>query len=215
MARSINDIYNFMRFIVNKQRGVFLTIPQAMDALDTGQLDAVETWFASYGETQQIHDAIRKLRVYQPYTSDSGGIVTFPDDYIHLLGTPFTVTGSTVNTVKFVEEDEISFLMTSQLRPIDNSYPVAVNNSNGFSIYPQQVQSGAYWMLKRPATPVLATSTSGRTITYLPNSSTQLEFSDMYINNIIARSLVYVSVFMSEQQVTAFAVSYNQETKQP
>lgn len=204
-----------MRFIVNKQRGVFLTIPQAMDALDTGQLDAVETWFASYGETQQIHDAIRKLRVYQPYTSDSGGIVTFPDDYIHLLGTPFTVTGSTVNTVKFVEEDEISFLMTSQLRPIDNSYPVAVNNSNGFSIYPQQVQSGAYWMLKRPATPVLATSTSGRTITYLPNSSTQLEFSDMYINNIIARSLVYVSVFMSEQQVTAFAVSYNQETKQP
>lgn len=202
-----------MVYIVGKQRGVMLTITEAMQALDSGQLDAVEDWFKDYGQTQTIHDAIRKLRVYQPFTSDSGGIVTFPDNYIHILGSPFTVTGSTVNPVKFVEEDEYATLAVSQLRPISNDYPIAVNSSGGFALYPQQVQIGAYWMLKRPATPVLAYTQVGRAITYDTTGSTQLEFTDMYINNVIARSLIYVAVNMSEQDVAAFAVAYNQETK--
>jgi hypothetical protein len=216
VAYSINYVYDFMRYIVRKQRGVMLSIPEAMQSLDLGQLDAVETWFSAYGETQQLHDAIRKLRVYQPFTSDAAGIVTFPDDYTHLIGTPFTIFGSSVTQVTFFEEDEFAFALTNQVRVVSDDYPIVVNVANGFSIYPQHLQIGAYWYLRRPATPILAFTTSGidgRTITYDPINSVQLEFSDSYINNIIARSLAYVGVNMNEDGVTAFAEMYNKETQ--
>ncbi len=192
-----------------------LSINEAMAALDTGQLDSVEAWFAEYGETQTIHDAIRKLRVYQSFTSDSSGVVTFVDDYLHLFGVPFTFYGSTVTQLTFVQEDEFATAMTSQLRAVTNEYPIAVDNSNGFTIYPQQTQIGAYWYLKRPATPVLAYTQVGRVITYDAGASTQLEFSDAYINNIIARALIYVGINMSEREIATFAAAYNEETKQP
>lgn len=211
-ARNINDVYNFMDYIVRKQRGVFLTIPDAMQALNAGQLDAVEEWFKSYGENQIIHDALRKLRVYQTFTSDTNGVVAFNDDYIHIFGSPFTVIGSTVNTIKFVEEDEWSFAISSKLRTPTDQYPIALDVSAGFNIFPQHIQNGAYWYLRRPATPVLSTTKVGRVISYEPTTSTELEFSDVYINNIIARALFYVGVDMSEQDVTQFAQLYKEET---
>src|SRR6478752_2350091 len=147
--RNINEIYNFLVYIVRKQRGVMLSIPEAMQALDTGQLDSVETWFSQYGENQIIHDAIRKLRVYQPFTTDSSGFITFQPDYIHLFGAPFTIYGSTVTQMTFPEEDEFAFALTNQVRPVSNDYPIAMNTNNGLSIYPQQTQIGAYWYLRR------------------------------------------------------------------
>ena len=62
MAYNINDVYNFLTFIVRKERGVFITIPEAMQTLDNAQLEATEDWFTGYGATQILHDAIRKLR---------------------------------------------------------------------------------------------------------------------------------------------------------
>jgi hypothetical protein len=63
MAYNVNDIYNFMNFIVRKERGVFVTIPEFEDTLDNAQIEATEDWFVLYGQSQIIHDAIRKLRI--------------------------------------------------------------------------------------------------------------------------------------------------------
>lgn len=213
MARTLDDLYNFYRYIVRKERGVWITFPQFTANLDAGQLDAVEEWFEPYGKDQQLHDALRKLRVYQPYTSDAAGFVTYNSDYIHLLGQPFTVAGSTVNRIEFTNEDELPFALTSQLRPVSNSYPLGVDSSTGFSIYPQSTQLGAYFYLRRPATPVYGYSQVGRTVTYNPLTSTQLEFSDVYINHILAKALIYAGVAMNEQGITQYGMAYDAETK--
>ncbi len=213
MARSINDLYNFTRYIVKKERGVFITIEEAMANLDTAQLDVLEEFFKPYGATQQIHDALRDFKVYQPFVSDSAGDVTFPDNYVHLLGQPFTVTGSTVNRVEFVNEDELPFALTSQLRPVTTSYPIAVDTATGFRIYPQSQQTGAYSYLKRPAAPVLDYTQAGRVITYNSAGSTQLEWNEMYWNHILARSLKYAGVNMTEQDISKFADQYSNETE--
>jgi hypothetical protein len=67
--------------------------------------------------------------------------------------------------------------------------------------------------LRRPATPVLGYTQSGRTVTYDPNTSTQLEFTDVYINNIISRALKFRSINMAEQDIQQFAQIQTQETK--
>jgi len=213
MAYNLNDIYNFMVFIVRKERGVFITIPEFQLTLDNAQIEAVEDWFRLYGETQSIHDAIRKLRVQIQFTTSNDGILTFESDYLHMIGGGFTVNGSTINTIRFLNEDEISFALKSQLRAVSSSNPVAKDISTGLQLFPQIQHIGFYNYLRRPAAPVYGYTTSGRTITYNPSTSTQLEFTDVYINNIISRALKFWGINMAEQDIQAFAQNQTQETK--
>ena len=213
MARNINDIFNFIDYLVRKQRGVFVKIEDAMSALDAAQLDKLEDDFSLYGVNQKIHDSIRPFRVYKPFTSTSDGTVTFENDYLHIVGSPYLVYGSSVTPITFVLEDEFVNALTNQLRPVNAGNPIARDISTGFVIYPQQVQVGGYTYIRRPNTPVLAYTQVGRVITYDPNNSVQLEFSDIYINNIIARALKYLGLNMSEQDISAFAENYTKETK--
>lgn len=213
MARSIFDIANFMQYIIRKERGAFATYAEITANLDTAQLDCVEKWFQPYGQTQEIHDALRPLRVYYQFTSDAAGFVSFPSDYLHMIGTAFTVTGSTVNEITPYNEDEFVNGLKSQLRPNSLSRPLARDTSAGFSIYPQSLQTGFFSYIKRPPAPVLDYTQVGRTITYNAAGSTQLIWSDVYINAIIATALQYVGVNLDDKGVTEFANQYSQEVK--
>ncbi len=213
MARTLEDVVGFMQYIARKERGVFLTSAEATANLDTGQMDLYEEFFKMYGINQVVHDALRPFRVYYQFTSDASGFVTYTSGILHILGSPFTVAGSTVNAVKFVNEDQLPFALTSQLRQVSNAYPIAVDTSNGFSIYPQETQVGFYNYLRRPVAPVYAVVQSGRFIAYDATNSINLEWDEQYWNNIIAKALKYVGINMAEQDIYGFAEQYNQETK--
>ena len=213
MAYNLNEIYNFMVFIVRKERGVFVTISEFESTLDNAQIEAISGWFELYGITQKIHDAIRKLRSQVQFTSASDGQVNFASDYLHMIGGAYTVIGSTINTIRFVNENEVSLSLKSQLRPVSTSSPIAKDTATGFQIYPQVAQTGFYNYLRRPAKPVFGYTTSGRTITYDSATSTQLEFTDVYINNIISIALKFWGINMAEQDIQAFAQNQTQETK--
>jgi len=213
MAYNLNEIYNFMVFIVRKERGVFVTISEFESTLDNAQIEATSGWFELYGITQKIHDAIRKLRSQVQFTSASDGQVNFASDYLHMIGGAYTVTGSTINTIRFVNENEVSLSLKSQLRPVSTSLPIAKDTATGFQIYPQVAQTGFYNYLRRPVKPVFGYTTSGRTITYNSATSTQLEFTDVYINNIISIALKFWGINMAEQDIQAFAQNQTQETK--
>lgn len=213
MARNINDLYNFFRYIVRKERGVFVTIPQFTTNLDAGQLDAFQEWFKPWADTQILHDSLKPFRVYYQFTSNAAGFVTMPDDYEHLLGAAFTVTGSTMNEITFVNDNEWVFAIKSQLRPISLSNPIALDTNVGFSLYPQSVQIGFFNYLRRPLAPVLSYTQVNRVVTYDPTTSVQLEWSESYINNILAKALKYAGVNMDEKGISDFANQYNAETQ--
>jgi hypothetical protein len=202
-----------MVFIVRKERGVFVTISEFESTLDNAQIEATSGWFELYGITQKIHDAIRKLRSQVQFTSASDGQVNFASDYLHMIGGAYTVTGSTINTIRFVNENEVSLSLKSQLRPVSTLLPIAKDTATGFQIYPQVAQTGFYNYLRRPVKPVFGYTTSGRTITYNSATSTQLEFTDVYINNIISIALKFWGINMAEQDIQAFAQNQTQETK--
>lgn len=212
MARDINSLYNLAQYILRKERGVFLTVSDFNQNMDAGLLDAVEFWFSGYGADQKLHDAIKPLRVYQPFTSNSGGFVTYPSNYLHLIGSPFTVSGSTITNGTFINEDEFISANRSQLRPIQNSDPIFVDTATGLSIYPQAAQTGAYWYLRRPVSPLLVVTTVGRAITYDSVNSVQVELLEVYWNNVVARSLKYAGINMDEKGVSDFANQYQAET---
>lgn len=213
MARNINDIADLIYDIVRKERGVFLTYTQIMEALDSGQLEKFEQDFKSYKVSQTISDSLSVFKVTNLQFAGVGGVVTFASDYMHLLDDIFTVTGSTINKVSLLNEDEKADALTNQLRPISTSNPYYENTATGLLLYPQTTQIGFYSYLRRPATPVLGYSQVGRTITYDPTTSTQLEWQDNYINNIIARALAYLGVNMDEDKIVQFSQLKQSQTE--
>ena len=210
--RNINDICNILFYIVRKERGVFLTYPEAGMILDNGQMELLADSFAQYQVNQSIVDALSPFKKYTQFTSTSSGDVVMPDDYQHLLGSVFTVSGSTVNPVRFVNEDELPYAITSQLRPVTTTSPIAIDSALGFQLYPQSQQTGFFTYLRRPNIPVCAVTQVGRVITYDPVNSVQIEFYDIYINNIISRALKYLGINISEADIEQFAQLQQQQT---
>lgn len=212
LGRNINDIYNFLLYISKKERGAFLTVDQAMSAIDNAQMELFNFLFKDFRANQVLNDGLIEFKVQKQFTSNSSGEVAFESNYLYLLQGVFTITGSTINPVRFLSTYELPDALTSQLRPVALSSPIALEVANGFQLYPQSTQTGFYTYLKRPTTPVLAYTTSGRTLTYDPNGSTQLDFSDAYVNNIISRSLKFIGINMSEQDIEQFAQIQSQQT---
>ena len=69
--------------------------------------------------------------------------------------------------------------------------------------------------MRLPVAPVLAVTlsgTDGRTVTYDPINSVQLEFSDIYCNNILSRALKLIGVNMDEEGIEQFAQSQSQQS---
>jgi hypothetical protein len=212
LARNINDIYNLAVYITRKERGAFISPDEMCQCLDFGQMELFEEYFQIYGINQTVHDAIDIFKVRKQFTSASDGSVSFPSNYLHLLAGAFTIYGSTVSPIRFLSDDELPDALTAQLRAVSLNTPIAVDSSNGFYLYPQSTQTGFYTYLKRPATPVLGYVQVGRTLTYDPNTSVQLEFTDSYINTILSKALKLVGINMDENGIEAFAQLQSKES---
>lgn len=212
-----------MRFIVKKERGVFITIPEAMETLDSCQLDVFEKLFADFEVNQRIHDGLRPFRVTAAFTTVGYGIVPFEDNYMHFTGNAVVIIGSTFYKIKFINDDEWGDATRSQLRQPTATSAIAKdigktdasNEFGGFQLFPFDTLSGAYEYLRRPATPVLAVTTVGRVITYDPNASTQLEWQDNYINEIIFAALSYWGINMDSDRLIQYAEMQKMQTDNP
>lgn len=212
MARNISQIVDFIQYIVRKERGVFITPAQATANLDAAQLDCFEDWFDLYGRTQDIHDALIPFRIPYQTTSDANGIVTFPADYVHILGSPYIT--SSYEPIRFYNEDEWPNAVNSQLRPATTTKPIAIDTSDGFDMYPNATYTVRFVYLRRPVTPVYATivgGSNGRTLLYDAANSVQLEWNDAFVNKIIAVSLKYTGINMDEDKIVAFGEQYQKE----
>ncbi len=66
--------------------------------------------------------------------------------------------------------------------------------------------------MRIPDYPVLSYTQVGRVVTYDPLTSVQIEFSDIYIDKIIAKSLGYTGINMSEPEIVQFGQVKDQTT---
>lgn len=211
-ARNISEIYSLMQFIIRKELGAFVTIPEAIQALTAAQLDRFQYDFSQYQVNQSVADALSPFKVRIQFTSAADGQVVNPANYQHLIGGVFTVTGSTINAVRFINDDELPNALTSQLRPVSTSNPIAVDSAAGFQLYPQSQQTGFYTYLRLPNAPVYGYTQVNRVITYNPATSVQIEYYDVYVDNIIARAVSYLGVNLDDQAVQQFAQLQEQQT---
>ncbi len=222
-SRNINDYYNLVILIVKKQRGVFVSVPDFNNYATAGQLESFQEYQKLYGIDGTIHDAMQPFKVLRnPFTSNSSGLVTYPSNFSHQIAGYYTIYGSTVAPLTFLNEDAMPDAITNQLRPVEMADPIAEDYAlrngdgtitKGFQIYPMQTHIGFYSYFRLPEQPVLAVNQVGRVVTYDPANSVQFEFTDSYMNNVISKILKYVGINMGESEIEAFAQSQQEQTK--
>lgn len=171
----------------------------------------------AYGVTERINEALNPFKVLHSFTSSSitstnfngtgpNGQIIMPEDYIHWLSM-YTTAGNKIDVVK---EDELPGRIRSSIIAPSTIKPVAVLEGKGgtigsidigdrvkFKLYPEfSTISGKVWYLRRPAKPNYVANISGRTISYVHATSTQMEWDDVSLERIINKAVGYIARFL-------------------
>jgi hypothetical protein len=180
-----------------------------------------------YGETQKINDALSPFKNTYTFSATSsdpnytpGGVVSLPTVYMYLISLYTTVYVSQlgrniVNPVTVLNEEELVLRLNSQVIPVTTDDPICIMNANKkIQLFPDAPQSGKVFYFRRPAVPKFGYTQSGRTITYNsgaynpstnPTGSTQLEWAEQDVNNIIIKALSYYGLNISNPDTVNFA----------
>jgi hypothetical protein len=221
---NINDVHKTILYFVNKEQNAFITPAEIDLVLDKAQLVLFNQYHTNpklpsnvqaknYGDSQRIDDALSAFKSKYTFTSltSPSGVVTLPADYMHLISLFTTVYNAQLgrnvySSVQVMNEEELIERLESQVIPVTADDPIAIMNSqNRIQLFPEAPATGGVYYFKRPAVPVFGYTQSGRTITYNPLTSTQLEWRDADIMNIIVIALSYYGLNMSSEMIAQFA----------
>ena len=221
---NINDVHKTILYFVNKEQNAFITPAEIDLVLDKAQLVLFNQYHTNpklpsnvqaknYGDSQRIDDALSAFKSKYTFTSltSPSGLVTLPGDYMHLISLFTTVYNAQLgrnvySSVQVMDEEELIERLESQVIPVNADDPVAIMNSqNRIQLFPEAPATGGVYYFRRPAVPVFGYTQSGRTITYNPLTSTQLEWRDADIMNIIVIALSYYGLSMSSEMIAQFA----------
>lgn len=217
-------IHDTILYFLNKEQNGFVTHEEIDLVLDKAQLVLFNQYhtnpklpagnqLASYGESQRIDDALSVFKDKYTFANidTPGGVITLPANYQHLLSLYTTVYNATLSRnvysgVQVLNEEELIERLESQVIPVTPDDPIAImNKQNKIQLFPESPATGGVYYLRRPAVPNFVYTQSGRTITYNQGGSTQLEWRDIDVQNIIVIALSYYGLNMSSADIVQFA----------
>lgn len=210
---NISEIHDFIDIITFQERGGFSTPAEIDSCLDRASMTYFSYYRPKYAKDITAKEALSPFRVKYSYTTDGQGRITLTSGqlFVSLLAMDVAVydpdTASSYNPtrtydVAFPNEDELAERKNSHINPPKTTAPIAdIVGVGWYNLYPQQVHSGSIYFLKRPDVPVYAYSQSGRAITYLPNSSTQLQWTEPFLNDVIFLAIKYLGCNLDNQDL--------------
>lgn len=212
---TISQIHDWVNFLTDKAQGSYFSIEEIDNALDRAQMQYFNTQYSAYALAQKLQDSLSPFKSkYTFLTSDTAeGLMSMPSDYLYLLGGQITIMeGEHIRhkPLKILSEDEISYRLDSQLRPVTASKPVAtmagkVSGITLIQLYPKQPMAGEVYYLRRPKAPVFGYDINGRETTYNSATSTQMEWGESDLNGIMIRAIGLLGISVSDEMVTQYS----------
>lgn len=217
-------IHDTILYFLNKEQNAFATHQEIDLVLDKAQLVLFNQYHANpkmpaaqqpslYGESQRIDDALSPFK--EKYTFNNvdtpTGVITLPANFLHLTSLYTTTYNSTLSrniysAVQVLNEEELIQRLESQVIPVTPDDPIAImNKQNKIQLFPEVPSTGGVFYLRRPAVPFYSYTQTGRTVTYTQASSTQMEWRDSDIQNIIIIALSYYGLNMSSADLVQFS----------
>jgi len=219
----LHDIHIRLLFLANKERNYWP--PEEIDAkLHLAQMWKFNDALPNYAKDQAAQEALAPFKIRYTFTTTNttGGLIDFSistdeSEYLHFLGmyTQFVnaQTGFVdYNQVEIVGEDEIGNRLKSQLVPLSKEMPVVMVTGIGkYQLYPKIPNSGYAHYLKKPVAPKYVYSMEGRTVNYNKSNSTQLEWSETCINEIIIKALQFLGININNGPLVQYTDGKDQQ----
>lgn len=220
---NIGQIHDFIDLVCGKERGGFNTPSEIDQALDRASMTLFDFYRPQYATSIEAKEALSPFRRKYDYTTNGTGEISISTgfDFAHLLAMnvmvndPDTPSGFNADRrypVAFPNEDELSDRLNSQTKQPTRVTPIAdIVNVGWYNLYPQVVHAGTIYYLKRPTVPVYGYTQSGRAITYDASTSTQLEWTEPYLNKVIFLAIRYLGINLDNDKLVAYATEFIKE----
>lgn len=227
----INSIYNFVGLILNKQQAGFPTPENFNEAIAIANLDfykqklglpesfriglpySPQEWQVS----QIITDAVKQFfSLPTGINKDIDGTFHYPDDYVRYssitiaydINSPDCKTPpiSEERFVEVVPDGEWVIRLSNTIIPPTLKYPICNFYSQGIKVAPKTVSRIYLSYLRKPVQPVRGyTLSANDTNEYDPATSTQLEWDEIYYNDIATLVLKYYGVSIRDESIFNYA----------
>ncbi len=210
----LNDVFNILNFWIGKEKGAYFTISELENCCDVGQMSYysdIKPRYATSNLIKEILSPFKRKYNFTPSNTISGYIVVPSNvDYLDLLDVQieYQISNRTIYVgVPMINEDERAEKLNSQIDPVTVTSPIGEMNIPRFiQLYPTSGYTGTVTYFTRPVKPVFAyTLISGRQIVYDAAASTQLQWRESELQQVILKSLKSIGINLGDQQVSQFA----------
>lgn len=217
----IKDFHDFVRFILNKEQGGWISDPEIDTLADRAQMWCFSSWLPLYGKDQKLSEYLSPFSTKLDFTTGIDGIITLPTDstvkpcYLALPTVSISYydgTRTRYKPVKLLPEDQIAERRGSQTLEPTITDPVGLELHPGkIQLYPEAAMTGFVFYLRRPVVPVMAFTGAGRAKTYNKAGSTQLEWSETAINKILIKTIQMAGVNLSDEMIIQYSELKNSQ----
>jgi hypothetical protein len=208
---NIQECLDFLNFWINKSLGAYYPPDDLIDIIDRGQIALYNDYQPKASTSQRIKDALSPFKETFAITpaNSVGGLVTISDEnYLNLLDISIRYAVSAVpRTVQvpimLYNEDERAERLNSQINPVTVTSPIGEQVGVGsFQLYPESQYFGKATYYRRPVKPVFAYNViSGRVIVYDEDASTQLEWNETQINEVLLKALESIGINLGSAEI--------------
>lgn len=213
---TLKEIHDFILLVIDKEISGWVRPEDIDQALDRSSMSIFRSMLKGYAINQEYQDALSPFKTPHVFTNttSSAGVITLPENYVHLLSITALVFDNDQQSnrqlpVEVVNADELAERLGSQLKPVTSNKPIAhfigvENKRTRIQLFPSKPAVGQVWYLKRPNKPEFKYTQSGRTVTYNPDTSVQLEWGEVETNAVIYQALQLLGVNLSDEQMVQY-----------
>lgn len=217
---TLQEAYDFLNFWINKYTGSWYTMAELDAVVDRGQMALFNDLAPRYATSEIIQDALAPFVAEYNFNSTNtvSGYIVIPSNsnYMQLLDimVSYQVSNRTLYAgVPIINKDERASRLNSEIEPVTATSPVAELTAPRFiRLWPQTGVTGFVSYLRRPAKPYFAYNLiSNRVINYIPEDSTQLEWSEQWQNLVLIKALASVGVNLSDAELSQYSAVTQQQ----
>jgi disulfide oxidoreductase YuzD len=216
MAIAIKDAHDFIRSIIKKNKGGFVSPGDIDIAINRGVSDwmnAALYKFQRTGKFEYDHLLVKKKIFTVSSTTSVQSIAQ--DDYVQGLtifikdGTASTKEGTIYDWDRFLEIKNSAILAPNTLYPAATIFVQEESSVNvpKIEFAPVPLGSATYdytlVYMRRPKKGVYAFTTSGGNFTYNPTGSVDIDIDERYFSDITTRALMYLGISLKDADVAS------------
>jgi hypothetical protein len=223
MAILIKDAHDFIRSIIKKNKGGFVSPGDIDIAINRGVSDWMSAVIYKYKRTGKFdYDHLFVKKKAYTVTSSTGTQAISATDYTEALTVYMKGTDQVVREGTIYSWDEFLEIQNSSILAPEPNFPVAtifLSESNVPTIQFAPVPvSGSYeytlMYMRKPTKAVYNYTTSNGNITYNATGSIDIDIDDRYFSDIATRALMYLGISLKDGDVASTEAAKDANQKQ-